>query len=98
MSVAVVDLSSGAVSSRDDETLTLDIPRDFDRAAGGVFVNSDKLGRYRTSDGQTRVYATAPRLLSSRSRGEECLVASEEIDSSGASCARRYWRSVIEPK
>ena len=97
MSVSVVDLSSGTVRSRDDETLTLDLPSDFDRSTGGVFVNADQLGRYRASDGATRVYSAAPTQLSSRSRGEECLVASEDVDSSGNACVRRYWRSVIEP-
>ena len=45
----------------------------------------------------TRVYSAAPTHLSSRSRGEECLVASEDVDLSGNACVRRYWRSVIEP-
>ena len=49
MSVSVVDLSSGTVRSREDETLTLDLPSDFDRSTGGVFVNADQLGRYRTN-------------------------------------------------
>ncbi|HEX9579128.1 MAG TPA: hypothetical protein VF993_15350 [Myxococcales bacterium] len=96
--IAVVDLTSGAVLNRDKETLTLDIPPDFDRHTGGVFVDADKLGRYRTAEGQTCVYATTPSHLSQRSAGEECLVATQEVDSSGASCTRRYWLAVVEPK
>jgi hypothetical protein len=95
--IAVVDLTSGTVLNREKDTLTLDIPTGFDRDTGGVFVNADKLGRYRTADGRTLVYSTAPKHLSHRSAGEECLVAHREVDSTGASCTRRYWLSVVEP-
>jgi len=95
--ISVLDLSSGTGSNREKDTLTLDIPAGFDRNAGGVFVDADKLGRYRTADGQTRVYATAPKHLSHRSPGEECLVATREVDSSGAACTRRYSLSIVEP-
>lgn len=94
--ITVLDLTSGKQSQRDEDTLTLDIPQDIDRGAGGVFVNSDKLGRYRTMNGETRVYSTSPRLLSHRAPGEECLVATAEVDSTGASCTRHYWRSVVK--
>jgi len=96
--IAVVDLTSGKQLEREQETLTLDIPPDFDRETGGVFVNADKLGRYRTTSGETRVYSTAPKHLSHRAAGEECLVATQEVDSSGAACTRRYWRSVVKPQ
>jgi hypothetical protein len=43
--IAVVDLTSGKQLERDKETLTLDIPPDFDRETGGVFVDADRLGR-----------------------------------------------------
>ena len=95
--ISVVDLGSGKQSEREQETLTLDIPPDFDRETGGVFVGADKLGRYRTTGGETRVYSTAPSHLSDRAAGEECLVAMQEVDSSGAVCTRRYWRSVVKP-
>ena len=95
--IAVVDLTTGALQDRATDTLTLDIPRDFDRQTGGVFVDADRLGRYRTTAGATRVYLTSPRHLSQRSPGEECLVAAQDVDSSGAAIVRRYWRSVIEP-
>jgi hypothetical protein len=95
--IAVVDLTSGKQLEREKETLTLDLPPDFDRETGGVFVNADRLGRYRTAEGETRVYLTAPKHLSHRASGEECLVAAEEVDSSGAVSIRRYWRSVVKP-
>jgi hypothetical protein len=95
--IAVVDLTSGKRLDRDRETLTLDIPLDFDRETGGVFVDADKLGRYRTREGETRVYSTVPKHLSQRAAGEECLVAAEEVDSSGSMCTRHYWRSVVKP-
>ena len=93
----VLDLTTGRQHRREKDTLTLDIPQDLDRETGGVFVDADKLGRYRTKDGETRVYGTAPKLLSHRAAGEECLVATPEIDSSGAACRRHYWRSVVNP-
>jgi hypothetical protein len=40
--------------------------------------------------GQTCVYATKPKHLSQRSPDEECLVATEQVDSSAAACTRRY--------
>jgi hypothetical protein len=95
--IAVVDLTSGKHLEREKETLTLDIPPDFDRATGGVFVDADKLGRYRTLGGETRVYSTLPQQLSHRTAGEECLVAAQEVDSGGAACKRHYWRSVVKP-
>ncbi len=95
--IAVVDLTSGKQLDREKETLTLDIPPDFDRETGGVFVDADRLGRYRTTRGETRVYSTVPKHLSHRAAGEECLVATQEVDSSGAVCTRRYWRSVVKP-
>lgn len=95
--IAVVDLTSGKQFEREQETLTLDIPPDFDRQTGGVFVDANKLGRYRTTKGETRVYSTAPKHLSHRAAGEECLVATEEVDSTGVACRRHYWRSVVKP-
>jgi hypothetical protein len=95
--IAVVDLTSGTLLNRDRGTLTLDIPLDFDRNTGGVFVDADKLGRYRTAEGQTCVYATKPKHLSQRSPDEECLVATEQVDSSGAAGPPRYWWSIVEP-
>jgi len=95
--IAVVDLTSGSRLNRDRGTLTLDIPLDFDRNTGGVFVDADKLGRYRTAEGESCVYVTKPKLLSQRSADEECLVATEQVDSSGAACTRRYWWSIVEP-
>jgi hypothetical protein len=95
--IAVVDLTSGKRFERDRETLTLDIPLDFDHETGGVFVDADKLGRYRTKGGETRVYSTVPKRLSDRAAGEECLVPTKEVDSSGVVCTRHYWRSVVKP-
>lgn len=96
--IAVVDLTSGKELEREKETLTLDIPLDFDRGTGGVFVDADSLGRYRTTGGETRVYSTTPKPLSHRTAGEECLVATQEVDTSGAVCTRHYWRSVVKPQ
>ena len=95
--IAVVNLVNGEELEREKDTLTLDFPPDFDRQTGGVFVDADKLGRYRTTKGETRVYGTMPKHLSHRAAGEECLVAAQKIDSTGAACTRQYWRSVVKP-
>ena len=97
--IAVIDLFSGVVSDREKDTLTLDVPAGFDgkTGGGGVSVDADKLGRYLTVEGQTRVYATAPKYLSHRWPGEECLVATVDVDTTGAACTRHYWLSVVEP-
>lgn len=98
--IAVVDLSSGIVSNRKTETLTLDVPSGFNRNNGrrGVSVDADKLGRYLTLEGKSRVYATAPKYLSRRLPGEECMVATPEVDSTGTACKRHYWLSLVEPR
>lgn len=93
--IAVVDLSSGMVSNREKDTLTLDVPADFE--CDGVSVNADRFGRYLTLEGQSGVYATAPKHLSHRSPGEECMVAMPEVDSTGGACTRRYSLSLVEP-
>jgi hypothetical protein len=95
--IAVVDLTTGIECEREEETLTLDIPADFDREASEVFVDADKLARYRTAKGETRVCSSAPTYLSGRAPGEECLVATQDVDFTGAVCTRHYWRSVVNP-
>lgn len=94
--IAVVDLTSGRLFDREKGTLTLDIPPDFDCATAEVLVSADRLGRYRTVAGESRVYMTLPRRLSQRDPGEECMVAAHEVDRSGAACVRHYRRSMVE--
>jgi hypothetical protein len=81
--IGVVDLSSGAITSRQQDSLTLDIPSDLDPIAGVVSLNAAKLGNYVTNSGERREYSARPVLLSRRAPGEECLVASAEIDADG---------------
>ncbi len=95
--IAVVDLSSGKLLEREQETLTLDIPPDFDRQTSAMSVDADRLGRYRTAAGQSRVYITFPRRLAQREASEECLVAALEVDANDPAHSRRYWRSVVKP-
>jgi hypothetical protein len=94
--IAVVDLASGTITNRRQDALTLDIPSDLDRGSGSVSVNADKLGRYLTAAGESRVYFANPRLLSGRAAGEECLVAAADIETSGKTCTRRYRISMVE--
>lgn len=94
--IGVVDLSSGAISNRRKDSLTLDIPPDLDWVSGGVSLNADKLGRYVTISGESRVYSAHPMLLSGRAPGEECLVASTRIETAGESCTRRYRLAMVD--
>ena len=74
---------SGAITSRRQDALTLDIPTDLDWINGVVSLNAAKLGRYLTSSGERREYSARPVVLSRRAPGEECLVASADIDTDG---------------
>ena len=94
--IGVVDLSSGAISNRRQDSLTLDIPADLDWITGGVSLNADKVGRYVTISGENRVYSAHPKALSGRAPGEECLVASTRVDIGGESCTRRYRIAMVD--
>jgi len=95
--VSVVDLISGLVARRHGETLTLDLPADLDRGTGGVSVDADRLGGYFAAGGTRHVYGARPTRLATRTRGEECLVADEEIAVGGDRAVRRYRLCAIEP-
>jgi hypothetical protein len=95
--ISVVDLSTGMVANRESDTLTLDVPPGFDGKNGSVSVDADSLGRYRTVEGQSRVYVTAPKYLSLRSPGEECLVATAKVHSTGGAVGTHlYLLSLVE--
>jgi hypothetical protein len=94
--IGVVDLASGTITDRRRDVLTLDIPSDLDRKRGGVSLSADSLGRYVAIGGESRTYFASPRFLSERTRGEECLVAAADIDTSGVSCTRRYCISMVD--
>jgi hypothetical protein len=69
--IPIVDLVNGRVINRASNTLTLDVPADFDRSAS---VASG--AHYLSTGGTSLVNPAHPRPLSWRARGEECLVAS----------------------
>jgi hypothetical protein len=73
--IPVVDLSSGIVAVRPSDTRTLDIPAGFDRRTPVASLDSrSRVQCSSTGGGRLRYLAfTSP--LSSRVRGEECLVA-----------------------
>src|SRR3954463_13152490 len=71
--IAIVDLSSGRITDRPRETLTLDVPADFDRSACVASVDSHSCARYLSTAGTMLVNPAHPRPLSWRVRGEECL-------------------------
>ena len=94
--ISIVDLGSGRIADRRRDSLTLDIPPDLDWVTGGVSLDADSLGRYIAAGGEHRVYFASPRRLSVRTRGEECLVAATDIDTSGETCRRTYRVSMVE--
>jgi hypothetical protein len=69
--IAIVDLANGRVTNRARNTLTLDVPADFDRSACVA-----SRGHYLSTEGTSLLNPAHPRPLSWRARGEECLVAS----------------------
>jgi len=73
--IPIVDLTSGVVTDRASNTLTLDVPADFDRSACLLSMDAQSRAHYLSTAGTTLVEATHPRPLSWRVRGEECLVA-----------------------
>ena len=73
--IPVVDLTSGRVTDRTSNTLTLDVPADFDRSACVASVDAQSRAHYLSTVGTTLVNTAHPRPLSWRVRGEECLVA-----------------------
>ena len=73
--IAVLDLVNGKITDRASDTLTLDVPADFDRSAGVATVDA-RSRHYLSTGGSTLLNPAHPRPLSWRVRGEECLVAS----------------------
>jgi hypothetical protein len=73
--IAIVDLASGRITERPRETLTLDVPADFDRSACIASVDAHSRASYLSTSGTTLVNPAHPRPLSWRVHGEECLVA-----------------------
>jgi hypothetical protein len=74
-SIPVFDLASHKVTERPSQTLTLDVPADFDRSSGVASVDAQSRAHYVSTNGIALVNAAHPRPLSWRVRGEECLVA-----------------------
>jgi hypothetical protein len=93
--IAIIDLRSGEMQERPSDTLTIDVPADFDRPAGVVSLDAHSHGHYIATDGKSREYQAFARPLSWRIRGEECLV----VDRSQRSSSPRLYRLVaIDPK
>jgi len=93
--IGVVDLCTGVIKNRRQETLTLDIPADLDWQTGGVSVDPQRIVRYFGAAGTRRLYIGQFNRLSQRPLGEECLVADEATASEGATSLRRYRLSVV---
>ena len=73
--IAIVDLTTGRISHRPSDTMTLDVPADFDRSACVASVDGSAGAHYLSTAGTTLVNLAHPRPLSWRVLGEECLVA-----------------------
>jgi hypothetical protein len=72
--IAIVDLTSGELSQRPGDTLTVDVPVDL-AITSAVSVEDGRQGRYLAADGHGVVYGVVLRPLCWRVRGETCLVA-----------------------
>jgi|GEM_PF-1802217 len=73
--IPVFDLNTRKISDRPSDTVTFDVPADFDRSACVATVDSRSCAHYLSISGSTLVNRSQPRPLSWRARGEECLVA-----------------------
>jgi hypothetical protein len=93
--IEIVDLTSGAITNRKADTLTLDVPADLDWQTGGVSIDPERIVRYFAAGAARRLYVGSPRHLSGRVVGEECLVAVEHLERQSADCLRRYSLSVV---
>ncbi len=93
--IAIVDLGNGQMQERPSDTLTLDVPVDFDRPAGVVSLDAHSHGHYIGADGKTREYQAFARPLSWRIRGEQCLVADR---SQRSSSPRLYRLASVDPE
>jgi hypothetical protein len=93
--IEIVDLTSGAITNRQADTPTLDVPADLDWQTGGVSIDGDRIVRYFAAGAARRLYVGSPSQLSGRVVGEECLVAVELFDAQSAVCLRRYSLSVV---
>ena len=90
--IAIVDLQTGAVSSRPSDTQTLDLPLDFDLETTIAALDTRSHALYRSTRGKEVSALVHPRPLSWRVRGEECLIADE-----GPAADGRYTLCQIEP-
>jgi hypothetical protein len=75
--ITVVDLKTGAVSARQSDTRTLDVPGDLDAETGAAVLDSQSHALYRAATGKDMRCAVHPRPLSWRVRGEDCLIADD---------------------
>jgi len=73
--ITVVDLLSGAITARQSDTRTLDVPADLDPESSVAALDGQSVASYRAASGKNIRCAVHPRPLSWRVRGEECLIA-----------------------
>ncbi|MFL5312860.1 MAG: hypothetical protein ACJ79H_20705 [Myxococcales bacterium] len=93
--IEIVDLTSGAITNRNAETPTLDVPADLDWQTGGVSIDADRIVRYFAAGAARRLYVGKPRQLSGRGVGEQCLVAVEQLDIRSGDPLCRYSLSLV---
>jgi hypothetical protein len=75
--IPIVDLTSGAISTRPSNTPTLDVPQDFDQGTPSAEFDVQSRVRYLSVEGKKVVRPVFPRPLSWRVHGEECLVSDQ---------------------
>jgi hypothetical protein len=89
--ITLVDLKTGAVTTRSSDTRTLDVPGDLDPETAVADLDTRSHALYRAVTGKEVSRAVHPRPLSWRVEGEECLVAEEGTG------AVHYTLCAIEP-
>jgi hypothetical protein len=93
--IPIVDLATGAITDRPSNTLTLDLPEDFDRSNAAAEMDARSRVQYRSMNGKNVVCPMFPRPLSWRVHGEDCLV-SDEVPAGVVRAARTYTLSTVE--
>lgn len=94
--IPVVDIANDSVSSRPDDTRTIDVPNDFDRDCPTASLDAGSRVRCLATGGRPLFYRAFTVPLSSRRGGEECLVADRAFR---ATVARpgNYRLSTVKP-
>jgi hypothetical protein len=94
--ILVIDLADDSVTSRPEETRTLDVPAGFDRRTPTASFDTESRVHCLSIAGPPLLYRAFTTPLSSRRGGEECLVADRLFRATAARPAS-YRLSAVKP-